>query len=109
MMWIGNVLLLQSHARVRKRAGVLATREGVVSGFLPVSLVALLRCSPRSRQGNSARGRSVVGHFHSWFPSTVTQPATQVCLSPVTPLVVARAFSSSSPTIWILSVIDARF
>lgn len=42
-MGIGNVLLLQSHGRVRKHTGVLATREGVVSGFLPISLVALLR------------------------------------------------------------------
>lgn len=107
-MWIGNVLLLQSHERVRKHAGVLATREGVVSGFLPVSLVALLRCSPRSRQGNSARGK-VCGWSLSQLVPEHSDPATQVCLSPVTPLVVARAFSSSSPTIWILSVIDARF
>lgn len=78
-MWIGNVLLLQSHGRVRKRTGVLATREGVVSGFLPVSLVALLRCSPRSRQGNSARGK-VCGWSLSQLVPEHSDPASHASL-----------------------------
>lgn len=36
-----------------------------------------------------------------------SDPATQAFLSPVTPLVVARAFSYNSP--WILSVINVIF
>lgn len=54
------------------------------------------------------QGGKVCGWSLSQLVPEHSDPATQAFLSPVTPLV-ARAFSSNSPTIWILSVINAIF